>query len=84
MDNALSDKHAHYAVPGDVISRLVRIIYILADRDEKARPRLISVAKKLIASPIISYDDVSKDSCTLDDMLEDNGLYLESDEDEEE
>ena len=84
MDNALSDKHAHYAVPGDVISRLVRIIYILADRDEKARPRLISVAKKLISSPLISYDDEVDDSYSLDELLKHNGLYLESDEDEEE
>ena len=84
MDNALSDKNAHYAVPGHVISRLVRMIYILADREEKARPKLIRLAKKLISSPLISYDDEVDDSYSLDELLKHNGLYLASDEDEEE
>ena len=82
MDNALSDKHAHYAVPGSVISRLVRMIYILADREEKARPKLIRLAKKLISSPLISYDEEVDESCSLDELLEQNGLFLDSDEEE--
>ena len=82
MDNALSSKHAHYAVPGNVISRLVRMIYILADREEKARPKLISLAKKLIKSPLIDYKEEKDQTFTLDQILEENGVYLKSDEEE--
>ena len=39
----MSDKNAHYAVPGHVISKLVRMIYILADRDKEQTAKLITL-----------------------------------------
>ena len=78
MDYAVSD-NAHYAVPGKVISQLVRMIYILADRDEKARTRLVALAKKLVTSPLIKYDEESaEDTYSLRELLKLSGTYIDS------
>lgn len=71
--------NAHYAVPGKVISQLVRMIYILADRDEKARTRLVALAKKLVTSPLIKYDEESaEDTYSLRELLKLSGTYIDS------
>ena len=71
--------NAHYAVPGKVISQLVRMIYILADRDEKARTRLGALAKKLVTSPLIKYDEESaEDTYSLRELLKLSGTYIDS------
>ena len=75
----MSDKNAHYAVPGHVISKLVRMIYILADRDKEQTAKLITLAKKLVSSPLIQYDD-NDDTYTLKEILKLSGTYIERDE----
>ena len=75
----MSDKNAHYAVPGHVISKLVRMIYILADRDKEQTAKLITLAKKLVSSPLIQYDD-NDDTYTLNEILKLSGTYIERDE----
>ena len=71
--------NAHYAVPGKVISQLVRMIYILADRDENARTRLVALAKKLVTSPLIKYDEEStEDTYSLRELLKLSGTYIDS------
>ena len=77
----MSDKNAHYAVPGHVISKLVRMIYILADRDKEQTAKLITLAKKLVSSPLIQYDDSDEDDTyTLNEILKLSGTYIERDE----
>lgn len=76
----MSDKNAHYAVPGPVISKLVRMIYILADRDKEQTAKLITLAKKLVSSPLIQYDDNDDDTYTLKEILKLSGTYIERDE----
>ena len=74
----MSDKNAHYAVPGHVISKLVRMIYILADRDKEQTAKLITLAKKLVSSPLIHYDDSDEDDTyTLNEILKLSGTYIE-------
>ena len=75
----MSDKNAHYAVPGHVISKLVRMIYILADRDKEQTAKLITLAKKLVSSPLIQYDN-DDDTYTLNEILKLSGTYIERDE----
>ena len=71
--------NAHYAIPGKVISQLVRMIYILADRDEKARSKLIALAKKLVSSPLIRYDEEdTEDTYSLNELLKLSGTYIDS------
>ena len=76
----MNDKNAHYAVPGHVISKLVRMIYILADRDKEQTVKLITLAKKLVSSPLIQYDDNDDDTYTLNEILKLSGTYIERDE----
>ena len=73
----MSDKNAHYAVPGHVISKLVRMIYILADRDKEQTVKLITLAKKLVSSPLIRYDEEEDESYTLNEILKLSGTYIE-------
>ena len=82
MDNVMSDKNAHYAVPGHIISKLVRMIYILADRDKQQTAKLITLAKKLVSSPLISYDNEEEETYTLNEMLKLSGTYIDNNEEE--
>ena len=53
------------------------MIYILADRDKEQTAKLITLAKKLVSSPLIKYDNDEDDTYTFNEILKLSGTYIE-------